>query len=84
MITLSPDDIHWAKDFIRNSPRAMASISVYIDNLENQIEALEEERGDLLLWKQAMEKLMSCGHAARYAVHADEGTAWCAMCEAKG
>lgn len=28
-----------------------------------------------------LEMTMPCGHQARYAVHADDGTGWCALCE---
>ena len=31
-----------------------------------------------------LDKTMPCGHAARYAVQADEGTAFCALCELDG
>jgi hypothetical protein len=30
---------------------------------------------------RSLDTLMSCGHAKRYVVSADEGTSYCAMCE---
>jgi hypothetical protein len=32
-------------------------------------------------YKKPKLEIMSCGHHARYIVQADEGTAWCVMCE---
>jgi len=48
--------------------------------LQNEIESLKEERGDLLLQVNAYNTLMPCGHLARYVVTADEGTQYCLMC----
>ena len=52
-----------------------------IANLQNEIASLREDRGDLLLQVNAYNTLMPCGHLARYAVTADEGTSFCLMCE---
>lgn len=56
-----------------------------IADLENEIEALKEERGDLMMLSQAMNTNQPCGHIARYIV--TKGTThFCALCamEAKG
>lgn len=60
---------------------ALTEANVLIANLQNKIESLREDRGDLLLQVNAYNTLMPCGHLARYAVTADEGTSFCLMCE---
>jgi hypothetical protein len=61
--------------------QALIEANELISALQNEIASLREDRGDLLLQVNAYNTLMPCGHLARYAVTADEGTSFCLMCE---